>query len=61
MITKDNIMLSQYNRKMIAVRMPMEDIEKLNRLADKRRISREALIRECIIEKFEKLETIAME
>ena len=61
MITNVNIMLSQNNRKMIAVRMPIEDIEKLNRLAEKRRISREAIIRECVLEKFEKLEALAME
>ena len=55
------IMLSKGNWRMIAVRMPEEDIEKLNRLAEKHRISREAFIRGCILEKFEKLEAIAME
>jgi len=49
-------MLSKDNWRMIAVRMPEEDIEKLNRLAEKHRISREAFIRGCIFEKFEQCE-----
>lgn len=49
-------MLSKDNWRMIAVRMPEEDIEKLNRLSEKHRISREAFIRGCIFEKFEQCE-----
>lgn len=56
MITNDNIMLSRDNWKMIAVRLPEEDISKLNRLADKRCLSREAFIRECIFDKIKECE-----
>lgn len=55
------IMLSNGNRKSIMVRMPEVDVEKLNLLAEKRRMSREAIIRECILEKFAKLDATVTE
>lgn len=43
------------------VRMPEVDVEKLNLLAEKRRMSREAIIRECILEKFAKIDATVTE
>ena len=61
MLVNDYIMLSDGNRKSILVRMPEVDVVRLNHIANMRRMSREALIRECILEKFEKLDAIMTE
>lgn len=57
MITYDITMLSQSRKRSLLIRgVPDEDILKLDRIAENRRTSREAIIRECIVEKISKSE-----